>query len=474
MLRLSRLLVCLSAAAAATAANAEFTPRVTAGLIHTDNLALDPVNTESATVLNVRPEFTAMRESPRLTTNATYRLDAYRYKERGETEVYNLFDGILIAALVPDRFFFNLGGSRVQAIVDPESTLPTDNLAISTNRVDRDDYYAGPSFELPTGGNVTINGSVRRNWTRYGDLAVPNAPLGDFLDSQRDDATLGVDNYRKGTGFTWAVGANAEKSDYGEAFVPYEYRQARAELGFWATQAARVFVAGGKESAWDQPLDPSIEDSFWEAGFLRQIGERLTTEFAAGERSFGSSRRGRVQYDFVRGRFDLSYAESPTTTSNNRFSVGGLGDPLDPQDYLLRPGAVERFISEDFRATLTFELRRATVQLGAYDESRSDRAQADGTPLADEKQSSQYASFAWQFGTRTEAFVRRQQIDREFGDGIESDVSSSTIGASYRLGRRTELVFAYDTREQDSEESSELNYEAKIVSLSVARTFRQQ
>jgi uncharacterized protein (PEP-CTERM system associated) len=145
-----------------TAVGGEFEPSIAVGVISTDNVTLLPVNPESADVLLLQPGFTYSQDSSKLTADVAYRLDAYHYQERGQDELHNLLDADVSFGILPDRFFLDFGGSRSQAIVDPEGKIPFDNLALTRNRVDRDDVYVGTSFQLPMGENVLVNGDLRR------------------------------------------------------------------------------------------------------------------------------------------------------------------------------------------------------------------------------------------------------------------------------------------------------------------------
>jgi hypothetical protein len=455
-------------AIATAAAGAEFEPKIALSVIRTDNLTLVPLNPESATVYQLTPEFTVTQDSTRLDATASYRLSAYRYDERGENEVYNEFDGELVFGVVPEKFFLNMGANRTQSIVDPESTIPIDNLAITTNRVDRDDYYAGPSFQVPVGANTVVSGELRRTWVKYAEAA---ANIGAFDDFNRDMGKLSVDNYRKGAGLTWALGYDYQHTDYGKQFVPYEYRQATAELGTWAGDRTRLFVAGGQESPWDRPLEPALADSFWETGVVREVGKGFRAEFAVGERSFGKSRRGGLFYNFGRGTTALTYSERPTTNAEDLFSRAGLLDPNVSNDYLFRAGSIERYVSELLQWEFNLELQRTVLQLSMFDESRVDLTDTTGAPLGDEQQSGANLSVTWKLGAKTQFYLRGMRIDRQFSSGDDSDFTTETVGASYSLGRRTQIALQVEQREQVSKEFAAQNYSAELISLIVSRTF---
>jgi hypothetical protein len=453
------------------AVGGEFEPSIAVGVIRTDNVTLVPVNPESADVLLLQPGFTYTQDSSKLTADVAYRLDAYHYQERDQDELHNLLDADVSFGMVPDRFFLDFGGSRSQAIVDPEGRIPFDNLALTRNRVDRDDVYVGSSFQVPVGDNVLVNGDLRRTWVAYAD-PLPLPTVGGLDDYESDEAGVSVDNYRKGVGVSWAARYVYEHVDYS---VPgassYWYQQAYAELGYWVSSATRLFLVGGLESPWDTPLEASLTEPFWEVGIAREAGERFRAEFALGERSFGPSWSGEVDFDFARGSTAFSYSDTPTTSANDRYSRGGLLDPEEPNDYLSRAGSAERYISKRLQWSLDLEWTHYDFAVALFDEQREDRTRVNGAPLANELQSGADLSAAWKPGVRTRLYLRGVRVDREFADGDESDLAATTVGASYRLGEHMLLSLEVERREQEEAQTAALNYRENLVSLLFKHTF---
>src|SRR5690606_17009289 len=179
-------------------------------------------------------------------------------------------------------------------------------------------------------------------------------------------------------------------------FIPWEFRQASLELGTWIGEGLRVFATGGKESPWERPFDPDLEDNFWEAGFAKQAGERFSAEVAMGERTFGSSRRASLTMALPRGQTQLSYIQQPATLGRDPVSALLLAAGLN--DFLSTPGRLERYVSNRLQWLLTYELSRSNVTFRVYDEEREERFRLDGLPLSDESQSGASISAGWEVG----------------------------------------------------------------------------
>jgi hypothetical protein len=237
-----------------------------------------------------------------------------------------------------------------------------------------------------------------------------------------------------------------------------------------------VFGSGGKESPWDATNDPSLEDSFWEGGLAFDAGEKLSAEFAIGERSFGSSWRGEVDYTFRRGNVRLSYSEDPTTVGYDREALPGatvgIGSSGDPDDFLTLPGRIESFIAErlDFRYEL--QLRRTSFNFVVFDENRVNRFDANRVALTDQEQSGVSASVAWQLGVRTELVAAGSAVNRKDSVTADSDFRRATLTANYMLGQKTRLSFAYDYSEQQPKTfSSDGDFVVNTVSLLLLYSF---
>jgi len=464
----TRLLVVVAGVVAAQPALAlEFEPAVTLGITQTDNVALATVDEQDETVYRAEPSFRLTHETSRVTLNADYLMQAFRYADLGESEIYHQYDANVLTVLVPDTLFLDIGGNRSQSILDPEQTIPAGNLPISGNRQDRDEYYVAPSFQYALGSAVAAQGSFRNSWVEYSE----EDSQGFRGDAENREAQFSLDNYRRGTGITWALRYNWQRSDYDES-IPWEYQQATAELGIWLSGTTRVFASGGKESAWDMPLDPALEDDFWEAGFSHQVGERISAEFAAGERTFGSSWRGNFELTFQRGSTTLSYTESPTTESRNRFRGRQFDETVSLDDFLSRPGSGERYISKRLEWRFNYDLQRTGLSLGAFTNERTDRTTADGSPLDDEEQRGINASVSYRLGAKTDVRLRGSWAEREFQDSGSSDLIQASVSVGYRLGARTDLSLQYEYADENPEGTiSARDYVANTVTLLLSRTF---
>ena len=450
-------LFCLMPAASV---GADISGGIRVGASHTDNvfLATSP-NEIDDVVYQASPWLSLVHESPQLDANAEYAFDWYRYSDLKTTSNYHRGEVSLTGRTWEDSLSAELGVRRSQVLSDPDDVIPSGRLPLSRNLIDEDEWWFNPRLSRSLGRDVTLDANYRYSRVQFDDSLTQ--------DSTYQTGDFGLENYNAGQGLTWAFRYNWRRSEY-EVSPTWENQRATAELGFWANAEIRVFGAGGKESSWDNPFDSALDDSFWEAGFAYSPSDKFSAEFAVGERSFGSSWRGRLDYTFRRGNTSLSYNESPTTIGfdrNGRRRSVIDADNLD--DFLDRPGSAERYISKRFSWDLNLEFRRTGFSLSVFDEDRSDRFFADGTSADGQSQTGVRANFTWQAGVRTEFAISGSLADRQLGADNESRFIGTKLNVNYRLGTHSVLSFGYDYSEEEprGESSTSRDYVANIFSV---------
>lgn len=430
------------------------------GASYSDNVFLGPSsNSVDEVIYQATPSLTFVHQTPQLDVNAEYSFDWYRYSDLKTTSNYHHGEVSLIGRAWEDSLSAELGARRSQTLSDPEDVIPQGSLPLSGNLIDQDEWWFSPNLSRSLGSVVALNTNYRYSKIQLDD------PLAQ--DTTYHSAALGLENYSAGQGLTWALRYDWRRSEF-EISAPWENQKATAELGFWVNAKTRVFGSGGKESSWDNPFDPAMDDSFWDAGFAYSPSDALSAEFAAGERTFGSSWRGRLDYTFRRGSTSLSYDESPTTTDFSR--TGGtpsFPDTGNIDDFLDRPGSAERYISKRLNWDLSLEFRRTGFTLSVFDEDRADRFLADGTRVDDQSQTGVRANFTWQAGVRTDFSVFGSLVDQETGADNKSEFANAGLNVTYGLGTRSDISLAYNYSEQQprGQSSSSRDYVANVVSL---------
>lgn len=442
------------------AASAEFKGGVSSGVSYTDNVLLNVSPTEVDEIIyQASPFFSFNHESPNFDSSVSYSFDWYRYSDLKSTSKYHRGDAIVTGKAWQDTLLVELGARRSQRLGDPNEVIPGGRFFNSGNLVDQDEWWLNPRLVRDLGGGIQLNANYRFAKYQRDDSR--------YQDGTNNSGAMSFDNYRVGTGLTWALRYGWRRAEF-EVSAPWENQQATAEVGYWVNAKTRVLAAGGKESDWLNPFDPSMEDTFWEAGFAYLSGENLLVELAAGERSFGSTWRGKLDYKFRKGNTKLSYSESPTTQDfTQTVPLLNTLNPADLEDFLSAPGSPDRYISSRFEWTLNVELRRTEIGIRIFDEDRSERIDALGSTLDDQAQTGVAVDFSWQAGVRTELSVTGSTVDRETSSGAKATYKSAGLNIKYRLGSRSDisLGYRYDDEEPRGEARRSRDYVANTVSL---------
>lgn len=455
-------------AVVASEARAEFNAGARLGVSRTDNVFLSAPGEEiDDRFYQISPFIRWSTESRTLDGLFDYRYDRYRYDDLELDQSWHYLNLDLNGKAFDETLFLRGGATRRQVLRDPNSDVLPGPAPISGNLTNLDQWYVSPGFNRTFGGATTLALNYRYTDSRYDDAVQRR--------DQTQDAQFRLNNYVAGQGLSWALRYNYVRTDY-EFSVPFEYQIGGAELGYWANGNVRLFAGGGRESRWDDPVDRSPQDPYWEAGFAYQAGEKITAEIAAGERSFGDSVRANLAYVFRRGSTNLSYRELPTTEGFNR-RRGGNPDPINPQDpddFLTDPGRAERFISERFDWDVSLEGRRTQLRFSVFYENRTGRFAADGTALEDQDQRAANIRFSWEAGTRTEFIIDGAFVNRSLGEELSDDFIRGRASINYRLGSKTTLSLAHQYADQDpNENSATREYTANITSLFITFALQQ-
>jgi hypothetical protein len=453
----------LALAWSASSYSADITPTLRAGLSYTDNLYLDAVDEQSDLVLQLEPSVNVNHEADRVQVNLDYLMQAFWYSELSDGSIYHRYDLNVALEAIPDKLIVDVGGDRTQGIIDPRSRLPAGNLPISSNRVDRNEYYVAPRFESNFGRAARVNAQYRYAWVDYSS--------GGLQSNESQDVVFQMDNYRRSAGLTWALKYDWRNTDYESGYV-WKNQSAAVELGVWMTDKLRVFGSSGRESPWLIPNDDSLSEDTLEAGFAYDDGERISAEFALGDRSYGKSWRGRLNFRIRRGSLDFSYNETPNTSGRTRYSGGSFtGDP-EPEDGLSNPRGTERFISRRYNARLTLELRRTRLYFNIFQEDRTDRTDSTGLDLNDQAQVGGQFTATYEAGVRTSLRATAFYADRDFDIDDSAEVERYSLSLTYKLGAKSSIELRHRLNRQASAElMSNRNYTANTTSLIFTRDF---
>ena len=420
------------------------------GAIHSDNIFLAQEGLEeSETVYLVSPRISLFKESERIKANINYQPQAIFYESIEDAdEIYHVLDAALQTVLLRDRFFIDFSAVNFQVISGAENQFPTSNIPISAQRADTMIWSVTPRWQQQFG---TAEALVEATYRQI------NFDDPDALDSDEKSGRLRLDNYKQQQGMSWAVQYEYLRLDYDSQALPWEYQQAMAELGFWVSGGLRLFVSGGIETPYDAFLEPDMEDDFWEAGFAYNPDERLQMEFAVGERSFGSTLRGRLAYQMRRGTTELTYNEGPSTQN---YALSGRRpieqtDNLD--DFLTDLDNNDKFIRKRAEWLNTIDLNKTSITLRLFREEREQTVTLTGDPQPDEYYRGAALRIGWDAGAKLSLGLTGDIADRDSGNS-DAELTRFGFDVAYKLSRRFTLTASVQRSEEESTGTGFGNY----------------
>ena len=196
-------------------------------------------------------------------------------------------------------------------------------------------------------------------------------------------------------------------------------------------------------------------------------------EFAAGDRSYGTSFRGGLEYTHRRGEISLTYDEGPATRSELVFSrqpiidTGGFGSVIEVD------GLADRFVLKRGSLVVTAGTAKTETALRIFSEDRENVTSTTGVSLETESLLSAELTWAWRFGRKTTltlgaGFAEREalrSIDNVIPVFYDDEIRSALAGIAYEFGTRFSLTGEYRWREGGGDPQNFLQAEENQIRL---------
>lgn len=428
----------------------DFGVDVDLGVIFTDNIFLDQDGLEeSETVYTIAPEFYLTSEGDRIDADIRYRPEAYFYRSNSDADtVFHVVDAAMTGTLVREKLFLFLSASNFQSIITSEAQFPTTNIPLSLNRVDSRILEARPYWQQRL-GNIDLLLELAYIDVNFDDELFQNNTI------KRGRFDLG--NIDRQQGFAWSASYDHVLSDY-EDSLPWEFQRAELNIGYWVTGDARIFVGGGAETDINRLLVANLDEDFWEAGLQYRPSERFNLEFAAGERSYGSSFRLNFEYTLRRGFTALNYSETPTTGAQLPLGNRPINDTDNLDGILDEPGRSDRFIRKRLEWSTDIELSKSTLTVRIFGERREQRSTDAGMPLGDEEFAGVAVRWGWNMGVNTTLGLGAD-VSRRDDSVREDDLRRFQLDLAYRFSQRLSLRGEIIHSSQVGSESAEFDYD---------------
>lgn len=417
------------------------------GAIYSSNVTLTSSDRDiDDTVYRIAPRFSLGKESGRFSGLLNYMPEALFYENFGSAnEVYHVLDAQAQFNAMDNRFKIDIGGQRFQVIDGADSAFPSNNFAISERRTDATVWTVTPAWQEAF-GDVRMSASSTFRKSNFDDP--PSLNRRDSIDSEEISSSLRFDNHAIKQGVTWAAAYNHKRFNFEGDVLPWEYQQAFIELGYRLSDKLRIFGAGGRETPFNAFLDPQMKDDFWEAGLDFTPNQRLSLQVAAGERSYGSSYRGRVTYQMRRGMTEFEYTEAPATQNEILANRQPFEQTDNLDDFLTRLGEDQQFVRKRAEWRTVVDLPKSTITLRLFDEQRDDAFSFEGAIRPEESYRGAAARFDWNLSNRMILALAYDRAERQ-GGLSEEDFARHSVEGTYQLSRRLSLVARFQRSTED-------------------------
>jgi len=451
------------------AAEWTITPTVTVGETYSDNIDLDPNESETtAFVTEVTPAISIVGNAARAQAFVNAGLTA-RHQTRGDDDGTQ-FDvdlaGTATVEAVKELLFFDARASVSQQVLDNREARSTSNESTVQT------YEASPYLRGHFGDFA--DGEARYTFTQF----LSNSSTVSDSEIHRVDLNLG--GGRDFSRILWTVDLSASK-EFRTDEDDIERRDARLDLEYVFARYFSLLGSAGYQFFDDGNPSNEIEGIVWDAGFRWQPGPRTELRATYGRHDDNNSARVNFSYQFSsRTRLIASYAEVLDTSQGqigqNLANIGvnqGAGSLINTTTGLaFDPRNSLSSIRDETTRTKTFRLdvngSRGRNSFGAGFTIERQDVEPSGD---DEDSIAVTANWGRQLQRDLNLDLRGSYENTKFSlDGREDHDYIFDGGLSYSLTTNVNASLSYGYQRRDSNVAAE-EYVENSVSINVSMQF---
>jgi uncharacterized protein (PEP-CTERM system associated) len=290
------------------AENWQIKPQLTVRELYSDNQRLaTPDFEEGGFITEVSPALSIYNTSRRLPIRLDYQFQNVFFPDLNDYEDIHLLNLTTKAEAVREQGFIDFGLNYSPRNVDANGRNPRDNLNLIRDRARVLNYHISPYWLQPIG-----NRAIAEFHYGFDDLISDNANL--IQDSHRHE---GLFKLRNGSHYSdrllWDLDFDEQRID--QTNIPevrLRYYLAHTQYQF-VPHWGFITELGYDDNDVGASGGPSLSGVRWGVGFHWEPLKHTSLELVGGERYFGESFRAAVTHLGSHFRFNLGYAETPTT-----------------------------------------------------------------------------------------------------------------------------------------------------------------
>jgi len=349
----------------------EFTPSLEVKQSYTDNLYLStPGNEQGEFVTEVSPAFLLRMSGARFNAVVDLTMQNLFYnKFRESNTTFYQLNATSTSEMVKDYFYFDANANHGQRIIDTNSPIGSNNIAITNNVANATSFVVSPYF--------------RHSYRNLFDaLARYSYSEVNYRRGESDNSRQSVYDVRLNTpvqkmGYTWSANVLNQKTDY-ETSSDSLLKKRSLQLGYRYPQRTHIYASGGRdENTYDNSSTPDISESFWIVGADLQFGGRDFVSFGYGERFFGPTGNFRWEHRARRLNFNMSYREEFSNSaliflgSNQSAASSSLNTNSTLQNQANNSITTETFLQKVGTLGLTYNFSKTSISVGYSDDQRN-------------------------------------------------------------------------------------------------------
>ncbi|MEO8443852.1 MAG: hypothetical protein ABI567_02470 [Gammaproteobacteria bacterium] len=447
-------------------------PSVRVGAVYSDNLFLTPDNKFDDVVTRIDPRIDITHVSERVDLNVAYTYSYLKYAKADNADTsFTEGRAALDLALIKDALALESVLESTRQLIDPESGFSYTNVPVVDNRINETRIETSPHLDTEIFGLGVDARYVVGRVTYSADVS--------DVDYQETHTAITTRDRPKGL----SVGLFHNYAVYSYQSPPDNKTQdAYITLTYGLRDAADFFLFGsfGLENDYRDFTSGSLKDNYWEAGFRRTTGRTLV-EAAVGDRSFGSTFRGRIRRELNAGSIELAYREDPSVQEQlfeRRPKIVTPGTPATPDvpSGIDRPGSGARFVYKLASATFVKIFGSNTLELVGFHQERDDILDRTTTPpdvvQNSETEAGGTARLTRVLGRRTTVGLEGELSNRWFRSGNSDQINVIRARGTYAFGRKLSLEGYLGRFQQQGSDIPADNYEEFQAGLFANYNFR--
>ncbi|MBN1377783.1 MAG: TIGR03016 family PEP-CTERM system-associated outer membrane protein [Gammaproteobacteria bacterium] len=424
----------------------EIKPGILLTEIYTDNIALaNDAEKESEFVTQVVPGIKLSRQTKRFDFELDYNAEALFYHDIADrNQVFHQLSSSLASELIDNFFFIDglLGYSQV--IIDPTATVPTSNVTSTENRTDVATASIHPYLRRNFNDDYLLIAGTTSSVINYQEKVTEDGA--DVKDIYRDNDEFSLEKLPGQSDWRWKLSYSSEIEKEDRTTI-LDYEVSQLDLYYALTGKLEIFAEGGKETdLFTQTInDSEIRETFWMAGFGFN-SRRTSLEMAAGERTYGRTRRFRWERVSKILTTALSYNEGIESFARQRSQIQsgaiGLAAP-DPAIELelngLASSRSDIFLEKTSQADFSFDFSKTLLNV-FYSKIERDFF------VVDDDETEESAGLVWMWNytpfDRIRFGVQRIRYT-QLGEDVNTVFDSSSIRYERTIGHRVNVFSEY-------------------------------